>query len=609
VVEAGKQDATEASVPEADDTSSAPALPLVELPQNLSVRLLAELVGVSVIEVIKRLMRSGIMANINQVIDYEVAAQAAASLGYEVKPQPQAARKSASVIGEIKKQQLLVEGGGNLKPRPPVITIMGHVDHGKTRLLDAIRQTSVMDTEAGGITQHIGAYQVEVSGQKITFLDTPGHEAFTAMRARGAQVTDITVLVVAADDGVKPQTLEAIDHARAAGVPIVVAINKIDRPGANLDLVKQQLADAGLVVEDWGGDVVCVLTSAKAKEGISELLESLLLVAEMENLRADPSQSAKGVVIEAEMDKKKGPLATVLVHDGTLKPNDMVAVGATSGRVKAMFNDAGRRMRRARPSTPVVLLGLHSVPQVGDTLTVVSGERQARALVEQHQQEVGAAMKPVSLTNLFDQISSGRVKELNIILKADVQGSIEPIRASIEKLATDEVQVHILHSDSGNVTESDVMLASASRGIIVAFNTGVAAGAQLAAEAERVSIRHYNVIYNLVDDVEKALKGMLDPKYVEVILGRAEVRAVFSRGKKNKVAGVYITEGKVKRDAPVRVRRGDKVLVESVVSSLKRFKDDAKEVVAGYECGVGIKDFNEFDVGDILEFFSREKVD
>jgi translation initiation factor IF-2 len=624
VVEAGKQDATEASVPEADDTSSAPALPLVELPQNLSVRLLAELVGVSVIEVIKRLMRSGIMANINQVIDYEVAAQAAASLGYEVKPQPQAARKSASVIGEIKKQQLLVEGGGNLKPRPPVITIMGHVDHGKTRLLDAIRQTSVMDTEAGGITQHIGAYQVEVSGQKITFLDTPGHEAFTAMRARGAQVTDITVLVVAADDGVKPQTLEAIDHARAAGVPIVVAINKIDRPGANLDLVKQQLADAGLVVEDWGGDVVCVLTSAKAKEGISELLESLLLVAEMENLRADPSQSAKGVVIEAEMDKKKGPLATVLVHDGTLKPNDMVAVGATSGRVKAMFNDAGRRMRRARPSTPVVLLGLHSVPQVGapvvllglhnvpqvgDTLTVVSGERQARALVEQHQKEAGLILKPVSLTNLFDQISSGRVKELNIILKADVQGSIEPIKASIEKLATDEVQVNALHSDSGNVTESDVMLASASKGLIVAFNTGVAAGAQRAAEAEGVSIRHYNVIYNLVDDVEKALKGMLEPKYVEVILGRAEVRAVFPRGKKGKVAGVYITEGKAKRDAPVRVRRSDKVLVESVASSLRRFKDDVKEVAAGYECGVGINDFNEFEVRDILEFFSREKVD
>ncbi len=609
MADVGKQDAAGPSVPETDDTSSAPALPLVELPQNLSVRMLAELVEVSVIEVIKRLMRNGIMANINQVIDYEVAAQAAADLGYEVKPQPQAARKSTSVIGEIKKQQLLVEGGGNLKPRPPVITIMGHVDHGKTRLLDAIRQTSVMDTEAGGITQHIGAYQVEVSGQKITFLDTPGHEAFTAMRARGAQVTDITVLVVAADDGVKPQTLEAIDHARAAGVPIVVAINKIDRPGANPDLVKQQLADAGLVVEDWGGDIVCVLTSAKAKEGISELLENLLLVAEMENLRADPSQPAKGVVIEAEMDRKKGPLATVLVHDGTLKPNDMVAVGATSGRVKAMFNDAGRRMRRARPSTPVVLLGLHSVPQVGDTLTVVSGESQARALVEQHQKEAGLILKPVNLTNLFDQISTGRVKELNIILKADVQGSIEPIKASIEKLATDEVQVHVLHSDSGNVTESDVMLASASKGLIVAFNTGVAAGAQRAAEAEGVSIRHYNVIYNLVDDVEKALKGMLDPKYVEVILGRAEVRAVFSRGKKSKVAGVYITEGKAKRDAPVRVRRSDKVLVEAVVSSLKRFKDDVKEVAAGYECGVGIKDFNEFEVGDILEFFSGEKVD
>ena len=583
------------------------AVTSVEIPHTLSVRQLAELLRVSVIGVIKQLMKNGIMANINQVIDYDVASEVATSFGYKAQPQPQAARKAASVISEIKKQQLLVEEPGNLKPRPPVITIMGHVDHGKTRLLDAIRQTNVMDTEAGGITQHIGAYQVEVEGQKITFLDTPGHEAFTAMRARGAQVTDITVLVVAADDGVKPQTLEAIDHAQAAGVPIVVAINKTDKPSANPDAVKQQLADAGLIIEEWGGDTVCVLTSAKAKEGIPELLENLLLVAEMENLRADPSQPAKGVVIEARLDKAMGPLATVLIHDGNLRPSDMVVVGTTWGRVKAMFNDTGKRVRKAKPSTPVVILGLHSIPQVGDTLTAVSDERRARVLVEELQKEAGLAPKSLSLTNLFDQISAGRVKELNIVFKADVQGSIEPIRTSLERLGTDEVQVNIIHSGSGNVAESDVMLASASKGLIIAFNTKVEAGAQRVAEAEGLDIRHYNVIYDLVGDVEKALKGMLEPKYVEVIEGRAEVRAIFPATKRIKVAGVYVTEGKITRDVQARIRRDNEVVAESVVSSLRRFKDDVKEVAAGYECGVGIKDFNDFQVGDILEFFSRQK--
>ena len=583
------------------------AVTSVEIPHTLSVRQLAELLRVSVIGVIKQLMKNGIMANINQVIDYDVASEVATSFGYKAQPQPQAARKAASVISEIKKQQLLVEEPGNLKPRPPVITIMGHVDHGKTRLLDAIRQTNVMDTEAGGITQHIGAYQVEVEGQKITFLDTPGHEAFTAMRARGAQVTDITVLVVAADDGVKPQTLEAIDHAQAAGVPIVVAINKTDKPSANPDAVKQQLADAGLIIEEWGGDTICVLTSAKAKEGIPELLENLLLVAEMENLRADPSQPAKGVVIEARLDKAMGPLATVLIHDGNLRPSDMVVVGTTWGRVKAMFNDTGKRVRKAKPSTPVVILGLHSIPQVGDTLTAVSDERRARVLVEELQKEAGLAPKSLSLTNLFDQISAGRVKELNIVFKADVQGSIEPIRTSLERLGTDEVQVNIIHSGSGNVAESDVMLASASKGLIIAFNTKVEAGAQRVAEAEGLDIRHYNVIYDLVGDVEKALKGMLEPKYVEVIEGRAEVRAIFPAAKRIKVAGVYVTEGKVTRDVQARIRRNNEVVAESVVSSLRRFKDDVKEVAAGYECGVCIKDFNDFQVGDILEFFSRQK--
>ena len=605
MAEAGKQGDIAGSAGQGTDKEA--AVTSVEIPHTLSVRQLAELLRVSVIGVIKQLMKNGIMANINQVIDYDAASEVATSFGYKAQPQPQAARKAASVISEIKKQQLLVEEPGNLKPRPPVITIMGHVDHGKTRLLDAIRQTNVMDTEAGSITQHIGAYQVEVEGQKITFLDTPGHEAFTAMRARGAQVTDITVLVVAADDGVKPQTLEAIDHARAAGVPIVVAINKIDKPSANPDAVKQQLADAGLIIEEWGGDTVCVLTSAKAKEGIPELLENLLLVAELENLRADPSQPAKGVVIEARLDKTMGPLATVLIHDGGLRPSDMVVVGTTWGRVKAMFNDTGKRVRKAKPSTPVVILGLHSIPQVGDTLTAVSDERRARVLVEKLQKEAGLAPKSLSLTNLFDQISAGRVKELNIVFKADVQGSIEPIRTSLERLGTDEVQVNIIHSGSGNVTESDVMLASASKGLIIAFNTKAEAGAQRVAEAEGIDIRHYSVIYDLVGDVEKALKGMLEPKYVEVIEGRAEVRAIFPATKRIKVAGVYVTEGKVTRDVQARIRRDNEVVAESVVSSLRRFKDDVKEVAAGYECGVGIKDFNDFQVGDILEFFSRQK--
>ncbi len=594
-----------------DSSSSLKAHP-IEIPHSLSVRQLADLLQVSAIDVIKQLMRNGILANINQAIDYKVAAAVAVGFGYEVRLKPRAAQRLISAIGEIKRsQQLLDEELGGLRPRPPVVTIMGHVNHGKTRLLDAIRQTNVMATEAGGITQHIGAYQAEVNGQKVTFLDTPGHEAFTAMRARGAQVTDITILVVAADDGVMPQTLEAIDHARAAGVPIVVAINKIDRPNANPELVKQQLADIGLVIEEWGGDVVCVPISAKEKIGISELLENLLVVAEMENLRADPSRPAVGVVIEANLDKTKGPLATVLVHTGSLRLSDIVVVGITWGRVKAMFNDVGKRIRKAEPATPVELLGLNSVPQVGDSLTAVANERQARALVQERQvetqQEPSLSPKSVSLNNLFDQISAGRVKELNIILKTDVQGSIEPIKNSLERLGIEEVQVRIIHSASGNIIESDVMLAIASKGLIIGFATGCEPGAQRLAEVEGVDIRYYDVIYNLVDDVGKALRGMLEPTYTEVIDGHAEVRVVFSSRKKEKVGGVYVTEGKISRGVSVRLRRQEQVVCESTVSSLRRFKDDVKEVATGYECGVGIKDFDEFQVGDILEFFRREK--
>jgi len=584
------------------DSSSSTKVHSIDIPHPLSVRQLADLLQISAIEVIKQLMRNGIMANINQVIDYEVAAAVAADLGYE--PHPKAQRLA---MGEVKRrQQLQDEEVGGLRPRPSVVTVMGHVNHGKTRLLDAIRQTNVMATEAGGITQHIGAYQVEVNGQKVTFLDTPGHEAFTAMRAHGAQVTDIAILVVAADDGVMPQTLEAIDHARAAGVPIVVAINKIDKADANPELVKQQLADAGLLIEEWGGDTVCVQISAKEKVGISELLENLLVVAEMEDLKANPSRPAVGVVIDAGLDKTKGPLATVLVNTGNLRLGDTVVVGNTWGRVKAMFNDMGKRVRKAEPATPVELLGLSSVPQVGDTLTAVAGEHQARALIQKRQLEM-QLKSAVRLDNLFAQISAGQIKELNIILKTDVQGTIEPIRSSLEQLGTGEVRVRIIHSGSGNITESDVMLAIASKGLIIGFGTSAEAGARRLAEVEGVDIRYYDVIYNLADDVDKALKGMLEPSYVEVISGRAEVREIFPRGKMGKVAGVYVSEGKVGRGASVRVRRGEQMVCESVVSSLRRFKDDVKEVAAGYECGVGIEDFNDFQVGDILEFFSREK--
>ncbi len=579
----------------------------IEIPPTLSVRELADLMQVTAIDVIKHLMRNGIMANINQVIDYEAAAAVASALDYKVIPKPHATRKLASVISEIKKgQRLHDELRQGLKPRPPVVTIMGHVNHGKTRLLDAIRETNVMATEAGGITQHIGAYQVEVDGQKVTFLDTPGHEAFTAMRARGAQITDIVILVVAADDGVMPQTLEAIDHAQAAGVPIVVAINKIDKPDVNPETVKQQLADTDLLVEDWGGNVICIPISAKEKTGIPELLNNLLLVAEMEELRANPSQPAAGVVIEAKMDKTKGPLTTALVHEGTLRLGDTIVVGATWGRVKAMFNDMGKRVRKAAPATPVEILGLGSVPQAGDILTAVASESQAQKLIQKRLEERQQEPKSVNLSNLYDQINAGRVKELNIILKADVQGSIEPIRSSLQDLGTEEVHVRVIHSGAGNTTESDVMLAIASKGVIIGFGVGSQPGARRLAEKEGVNIRSYKVIYDLINDVSSALKGMLEPSYVEVIQGRAEVRDIFSVSRKEKIAGVYVTEGRVSRGVSVRLRRGEQLVSESTVSSLKRFKDDVKEVAAGYECGVGVKDFSDFQVGDILEFFRKE---
>ncbi len=588
---------------------SSAKVPQIELPQSVTVRQLADVLQIDAIQVIKQLMRSGIMATITQVIDYEVAAAVVKAQGFE--PHLMARKSLASSALRVMRRNQLLEEGGNLQPRPPVVTVMGHVDHGKTRLLDAIRQTNVMDSEAGGITQHIGAYQATVNGQKITFLDTPGHEAFTAMRAHGANITDITVLVVAADDGVMPQTVEAINHARAAEVPIVIAINKIDKPEANADRVKQQLADAGLLIEEWGGDIVCVEISAREKINIPNLLENLLLVAEMEELKADPAQPATGVVIEAEMDKSRGPMAALLVQNGTLKQGDTVVVGTTWGRVRAIFSDIGKQIRKAGPSTPVEILGLGSVPQAGEMLTVVEDERQAHALVEKRKSEleqtVSTGGKAVNLNNLYDQISAGEVKELKLILKTDVQGSLEPIRNSLERLGTDEVQVRIIHSGTGNITESDVMLAIASKGLIVGFNVSSEENARRLASTRSVDIRYYNVIYNLADDVDKALKGMLEPTYAEVIEGRAEVRAVFPAGKGLKVAGTYVNEGKISRNASVRVWRAKEKIVESTISSLKRFKDDVREVASGYECGVGIKDFGDFQVGDILEVFRLEK--
>ena len=579
----------------------------ITVPPSLTVKQFADLVGVSVVDVIKQLMRNGIMASINQVIDYETAAIVASDFGYEaLEEQPRVPAQKRKRYQRFQEDDTTVQ-----KPRPAVVTIMGHVDHGKTSLLDAIRETKVTATEVGEITQHIGAYQVEIREQKITFLDTPGHEAFTAMRARGAQVTDIAILVVAADDGVMPQTLEAIDHARAADVPVVVAINKIDKPEANIQRVKQQLADRGLLIEEWGGDVVSVPVSAKKKEGISELLENLLIVAELEDLKANPERRAVGVVIEAKLDKTKGPLATVLVQTGTLKVGDSFLVGDTWGKVKAMFNDKGKRLKRAEPATPVEVLGLNSVPQAGDTLTVTANEREARTLAQRRQEEKRlASLKPtapLSLSELFSQIRDGQVKELNIILKTDVQGSIEPIKTSLERLNIDEVKVNILHSGSGSITEGDVLLALASKGIVLGFNTRPEPGARQLADSEGVDIRLYQVIYNLVDDVERAMKGMLEPTYVEVVEGHAEMRATFPIRGRGNVAGVYVTDGKVTRGALAKIIRNGETIVESSISSLRRFKDDVREVASGFECGVGIEGYSDFQIGDIIEFYRRER--
>ena len=596
-----------AAAPESDGTQ---AKPTVEIPHSLTVKQLGELLDISPVEVIKDLMKNGVMASINQVIDFDTAAVVATDLGYEVREEPRAAPQLAT---ETRRYQRFREDDTSVqKPRPPVVTIMGHVDHGKTSLLDAIRQTNVIATEAGGITQHIGAYQVEVNGQKITFLDTPGHEAFTAMRARGAQVTDIAILVVAADDGVMPQTVEAIDHAKAAGVPIVVAINKVDKPEANPERVKQQLAEHGLLCEEWGGDTICVPISAKRREGIPSLLENLLVVAEMAELKANPNRRAVGAVIEAELDNTRGPLATILIQSGTLKVGDSVAVGNTWGKVKTMFNDKGKRIKRAEPATPVEVLGLNAVAQAGDTLTTVADERAARALIEKRRQEQAgqgpAPSRAPTLDDLFARIKEGQMKELNLILKTDVQGSIEPLKNSVERLGSAEVKVRVIRSGSGNITESDVLLAIASKAIIIGFNTTPEPGARRLAETEGVDIRSYDVIYNLVEDIQKAMTGMLEPVYQAVVEGHAEVIAVFSVRKHGKVAGARVTEGKLTRGASARLIRNGQVIKETTIDSLRHFKDDVREMTMGFECGLGLVGFDDFQVGDIIEAYRQERV-
>ncbi len=572
-------------------------LPQVELPSSITVKKLANALKVEPVKVIKQLMRKGIMANINQTMDFDTASTIAADFGYNVKTE--AEHRALPARKERGKRKLSV--------RSPVVTVMGHVDHGKTSLLDVIRKTNVTALEVGAITQHIGAYQACVDERKITFIDTPGHEAFTAMRARGAQATDIVILVVAADDGVMPQTIEAINHAKAAKVPIVVAINKMDKPDANPERVKQQLADLGLVVEEWGGDTVCVPISAKREQGISDLLENLFLVADILELKADADRAAEGVVIEAKLDKTKGPLATLLVQRGTLRRGNIVVAGDTWGKIKVMFDDRGNQIHKAEPSTPAEVLGLNEVAKSGDLFTVVPNEHEARSIVEE--QKYSRPRPTLSLSTLSSQISDGQIKELTIVLKTDAEGSIEPIRTSLERLGTDRTKARVIHAASGIITESDVLLASASKGIIIGFNTSTSPGATQLANLEAVSIRQYDVIYKLLEDVDSTLKGMLEPTYTEVLSGRAEVRAIFPSSKLGKIAGVYITEGKVWRDAQIKILRQNKTVGECRVSSLRRYKEDVAEVSAGLECGLGIEGNVDFQTGDIIESYRKERVE
>ena len=576
---------------------------LIEIGETISVKELCDKIEKPYNEVIRELIFLGVMAGINQDIDFETAEKLLKKFDITAV----ATTAESCVLEEVDD-----EDDQNTVKRPPVITVMGHVDHGKTSLLDAIRKARVTETEAGGITQHIGAYTVNINGEKITFLDTPGHEAFTSMRARGAQITDIVVLVVAADDGIMPQTIEAINHCKAADVPIIVAINKIDRPGANIDRVKQELTEYGLVAEDWGGDTVCVPVSAKTKEGLDSLLEMILLTAEMLELKGNHTRKGKGTVIEARLDKGKGPVASLLVQNGTLKVGESIIVGNTYGRIRAMLDDKGNKIKSAGPSIPVEISGLSDVPAAGDRFYVVKNEKTAREMAEGRQQKLREqqmkSSKNVSLEDLYSQIKEGKVKELNIIVKADVQGSAEAMKQSLEKLSTDEVKVRVIHAGVGAITETDITLATASKAIIIAFNVRPETSAAVLADKEGVDIKNYRIIYNAIDDVKAAMIGMLEPDFKEVILGRAEIRKTYKISDLGTIAGCYVVSGKLTRNSSVRVIRDGIVVFESTLASLKRFKDDVKEVQTNFECGLSVEKFNDIKEGDIIEAYTMEEV-
>ena len=580
------------------------------LPETMTVQYLAEVLNQNPIDVIKQLMRNGIMASMNQVIDYQVATLVSTALGIRTSmAEAPTAAKGPATKGPAAKGAA-TEDAADLVVRPPVITVLGHVDHGKTSLLDSIKNSKVADREVGGITQHIGAYQVESNGHPITFLDTPGHAAFTAIRARGARVTDIAVLVVAADDGIMPQTLEAINHAKAAEVPIVVAINKMDLPGADPERVKRQLSEQELLVEDWGGDVISVDVSAKTGDGIDNLLENLLLVAEIGELKANPNKPAQGVVIEAKLDRKRGPSTTVLVQEGTLNIGDFIVAGGAYGRVKAMSDDQGKPIRSVLPGYPAEVLGFSSVPEAGDQLTVAINEREGRSLAEASGKSNAGTSgqgRALTLEEVVNQVGTDEVKELNLVVKADVQGSVEAVRGALERLVDEDATVRVLHSGSGAVTESDILLASASEAIVISFSIGAEPSAERLADRVGVEIRHYNIIYQLIDDVEKALHGMLDPVYTDVIVGRAEVREIFEGRRGTQIAGCRVSEGRMVRNGDVRVVRDGAVVEDSTISSLRHFREEVNEMNAGTECGIVLQGFNDFQEGDILEVHRQER--
>ena len=578
------------------------------LPETLSVQRLSELTDQNPIDVIKQLMRNGIMASMNQIIDYQMATLVTTAFSiHTTMAEPEPAVAVAHVETGATTAEPVDEA--DLTPRQPVVTILGHVDHGKTALLDTIRRTQVAEREVGGITQHIGAYQAEFNDQRITFLDTPGHAAFTAIRARGAQVTDIAVLVVAADDGIMPQTVEALNHAKAANIPIIVAINKMDLPGADPERVKRQLSEQDLLVEDWGGDIISSEVSAKTGDGIDDLMENILLVAELAELKANPSKIASGTIIEARLDRKRGPTATLLVADGTLKVGDYVSAGGAWGRVRALTDERGQSIKEAFPGTPAELLGFNSTPEAGDLLAVAPNERTARSKAEERQKSATSRpgqSRALTLEEVVHQ-NAGNTKELNLVLKADVKGSVEAVRGALETLADGDIKVRVLHSGSGAITESDIMLASASEAIVIGFTIGAETSADRLADRLGVEIRHYNIIYQLIDDIELALHGMLEPVFTDVVVGKAEVRQVFSSRRGVQIAGCRVTDGHINRGSDVRVTRDGNIIHESAITSLRHFRDEVTEITAGMDCGVVIQGFNEYEEGDILEVHRQER--